>query len=74
MVLLKKNSFILIAGFTVKLILFFGNAIIDKEWGAMLFNLENNQVLNSNRFGHPVPISLCHRLRIFSLFNKNNFV
>ena len=68
---MKKILFILIAGFTVRLtsILFFGDTIIDKEWGAMLFNLENNQVLSSRSVdGHPVPNLFMPPLYAFFLY------
>lgn len=42
--------------FRIITIYFFGDAVIDKEWGAMLYNLEHNQILSSRSVdGVPVP-------------------
>ena len=72
MVLFKnKILLVLIAGFTVRIIsiFFFGDSVIDKEWGAMLFNLENNQMLSSRSVdGLPVPNLFMPPLYAFFLY------
>ena len=54
----------------VIIIYFFGDAQIDKEWGAMLHNLEHNQILSSRSInGVPVPNLFMPPLYAWFLFS-----
>ena len=61
--------------FRIITIYFFGDAEIDKEWGAMLYNLEHNQILSSRSVdGVPVPNLFMPPLYAWFLFIIKFFV
>ena len=53
----------------------FGDSQIDKEWGAMLYNLEHNQILSSRSVnGVPVPNLFMPPLYAWFLFSIKYFI
>ena len=72
-----KLYFVLLLGFIVRAIVIylFGDTQIDKEWGAMLYNLEHNQILSSRSInGVPVPNLFMPPLYAWFLFLIKFFV
>ena len=72
-----KLYLVLLLGFIVRAIVIylFGDTQIDKEWGAMLYNLEHNQILSSRSInGVPVPNLFMPPLYAWFLFLIKFFV
>lgn len=69
---ITKLYVVLLFSFITRVIIiyFFGDAQIDKEWGAMLHNLEHNQILSSRSInGVPVPNLFMPPLYAWFLFS-----